>query len=166
MSRLQLALEQIVFARNYTIRLLDHTPVADWFRQPPGGVSHIAWQVGHLAFAQYSLAMEPIRGLQPQDVDLMPEKYLSLFGADSVPDADPKQYPNQAEIRAVLGRVHEQALQELDGLDDRELDQPVADPLPFARTKLLMLHWCARHEMLHAGQIGLLRRQLGHSPLW
>ena|SRR6516162_1282572 len=50
-SRLQLAVEQILFARNYTIRLLDQTPVTEWFRQPPDGVSHIAWQVGHLAFA-------------------------------------------------------------------------------------------------------------------
>jgi len=48
MSRLQLAIEQIVFARNYTIWLLDQTPVTEWFRQPPGGVSHVAWQVGHL----------------------------------------------------------------------------------------------------------------------
>jgi hypothetical protein len=50
-SRVQLAVEQILFARNYTIRLLDQTRVTEWFRQPPDGVSHIAWQVGHLAFA-------------------------------------------------------------------------------------------------------------------
>jgi hypothetical protein len=35
MSRLQLAIEQIEFARNYTLGLLDQTPAADWFRQPP-----------------------------------------------------------------------------------------------------------------------------------
>jgi hypothetical protein len=50
MSRLQLAIEQIVFARNYTIGLLDRTPAADRLRQPPGGVSHVGWQVGHIAF--------------------------------------------------------------------------------------------------------------------
>ena len=37
MSRLQLAIEQIVFARNYTIGLLDQTPADEWFRQPPSG---------------------------------------------------------------------------------------------------------------------------------
>jgi len=42
MSRLQLAVEQILFARNYTIRLLDQTLVTEWFRQPPGGDSHTA----------------------------------------------------------------------------------------------------------------------------
>jgi hypothetical protein len=56
-NRLQLAIEQIVFARNYTIGLLDQTPMAEWFRQPPGGVTHVAWQVGHIAFSEYRLAL-------------------------------------------------------------------------------------------------------------
>jgi hypothetical protein len=166
MSRVELALEQIVFARNYTIELLDQTPVADWFRQPPGGVSHIAWQVGHLAFAQYRMALWRIRGPQPQDDGLLPSEFARLFGIESVPDPDPGKYPSQADVRAVFDRVHEQTLRELRGLDESELDQPVPHPHRFAKTKLLALLWCAHHEMLHAGQIGLLRRQLGHRPLW
>jgi hypothetical protein len=55
MSRQGLALEQIVFARNYTLGLLDQTPTAEWFGQPPVGVSHVAWQVGHVAFSEYRL---------------------------------------------------------------------------------------------------------------
>ena len=166
MSRLRLALEQIVFARNYTIRLLDHTPVADWFRQSPGGVSHIAWQVGHLAFAEYRMALERIRGPRPQDADLISEGFLRLFGRDSMPDPDPAKYPGQAQIRAVFERVHGQALRELRGLDEGELDRPVLRPHPLVQTKLWALLWCAQHEAVHAGQIGLLRRQLGHAPLW
>jgi DinB superfamily len=54
MSRLRLAFEQIVFARNYTTGLLDQTPTAEWFRQPPGGVSHVAWQVGHTPWRRRS----------------------------------------------------------------------------------------------------------------
>jgi hypothetical protein len=166
MSRLQLAIEQIVFARDYTIRLLDQTPATEWFRQPPGGVSHIAWQVGHLAFGEYSLALREIRGPQPQDIDLLSEKHLAQFGPDSVPDPDPTAYPSQSELRAAFDRVHEQVLRELPSLAEAELDQPIQDPVPFAKTKLLMLLWCARHEMVHAGQIGLLRRQLGYAQLW
>jgi hypothetical protein len=166
MSRLQLAIEQIVFARNYTIWLLDQTPATEWFRQPPGGVSHVAWQVGHLAFAEYRLALWRIRGQQPQDADLLSEKHRSLFGPESVPDADPKKYPDQAQLRALFDRVHEQVLRELPGMNEGELDQPVPHPHRFAKTKLLALLWCAHHEMLHAGQIGLLRRQLGYPPLW
>jgi hypothetical protein len=166
MSRLQLAIEQIVFARNYTLGLLDQTPTADWLRQPPGGISHVGWQVGHLAYAEYRLALRRIRGQQAHDEGLFSQDFVRLFGANSVPDADPAKYPGPAEIRAVLDRVHEQVLRELPALDEAELDQPVPHPHPFAQTKLLALLWCAHHEMLHAGQIGLLRRQLGHPPIW
>jgi len=166
MSRLQLAIEQIVFARNYTIGLLDQTPTTEWFRQPPGGVSHVGWQVGHLAFAEYRLALWRIRGRQPQDDSLFSQEFVRQFGANSLPDADPAKYPAPAEIRAVLDAVHAQALRELPGLEEAELDQPVPHPHPFAKTKLLALLWCAHHEMLHVGQIGLLRRLLGYPPLW
>jgi hypothetical protein len=166
MSRLRLAVEQIVFARNYTVRLLDQTPAADWFRQPPGDVSHVAWQVGHLAFAQYRMALERIRGPQPQDAALISGEFLRLFGRDSMPDPDPAKYLTPAEIRAVFDRVHEQALRELRGLDESESDQPVRKPHPLVRTKLWALLWCAQHEAVHTGQIGLLRRQLGYAPLW
>jgi hypothetical protein len=165
MSRLQLAIDQIVFARRYTLRMLDQTPEAEWFKQLPGGVSHVAWQVGHLAFAEYRLALWRIRGPQPDDDGLLAPDFVRLFGVESVPDPDPAKNPTQAEIRAVFDRVHEQVLAELPGLDEAELDQPVVKPHVLAKTKLWALLWCAHHEMLHAGQIGLLRRQLGYPPL-
>jgi DinB superfamily len=165
MTRLELAIEQIIFARNYTIELLDQTPVGEWFRQSPGGVSHVAWQVGHLASAEYRLALWRIRGEQSQDSDLISEAHRSLFGYESVPDSDPAKYPSPADLRALFDRVHEQVLREVRGLDEDELDQPVPHPHHFAKTKLLAVVWCAHHVMLHAGQIGLLRRQLGYPPL-
>jgi hypothetical protein len=166
MSRLQLAIEQIVFARNYSLGLLEQTPQADWLRMPPGGISHVGWQVGHLAFAEYRLALFRIRGRLPQDDALYGQEFADLFGAKSTPHPDPARYPAPAEIRGVLDRVHAQVLQELPGLEEASLDQPVPHPHPYARTRFLAFLWCAHHEMMHAGQIGLLRRQLGYPPMW
>jgi hypothetical protein len=84
-SRLQLAIEQIVFARNYTIGLLDQTPADEWLRVPPDGVSHVAWQVGHIAFSEYRLALWRIRGERPGDDAFFSPNFKRLFGADSVP---------------------------------------------------------------------------------
>jgi uncharacterized damage-inducible protein DinB len=165
-NRLQLAIDQIIFARNYTLELLEQTPSAEWYRQSAGGVSHVAWQVGHLAYAEYRLALWRIRGQQLEDDTLFSHDFVRLFGPDSVPDFDPANYLAPAEIRAMLDRVHERTLRELRSLDEAELDQPVPHPHRFAKTKLLALLWCAQHEMLHAGQIGLLRRLLGYPPMW
>ena len=164
MNRLQFAIDQIVFARNYTLGLLDQTKTEDWFRLPTGGVSHVGWQVGHIAFSEYRLALWRIRGPLPQDDNLFSADFKRLFGADSVPQAN-SPYPAD-ELRAVLNRVHEQVLRELPALDDTQLDQPVPYPHRFVKTKLQGLLWGAHHEMLHAGQIGLLRRHLGYPPMW
>jgi hypothetical protein len=48
-------------------------------------VSHIAWQVGHLAFAEYRLALWRIRGVLPQDADQVSEKHRFLFGRNRSP---------------------------------------------------------------------------------
>lgn len=39
---IDLLAEQLRFARMYTQHLRDATPASDWFRLPPGAVSHVA----------------------------------------------------------------------------------------------------------------------------
>jgi hypothetical protein len=166
MSQLKLASDQIVFARNYTLKLLASVAPQDWFRMPAEGVSHIAWQVGHLAMAEYRLALDRIRGRQPGDELLISELFLMQFGRDSLPDPDPAHYPGPDEIRHTFEQVHRQVLHELPGLTDEELTEPPLKPHPLFTTKIGGLFWCGQHEMMHAGQIGLLRRFLGRKPLW
>ncbi len=167
MSRLQLARDQIAFARTYTLDLLDTIPVADWFRMPAEGVTHVAWQVGHLAMAQYRIVFERVRGARPEDEALIPADYLRLFLRDSVPDPDPAKYPSPAEIRGVFDRVHVAVLAYLDaGVPDDVLDDTILTPHRLFKTRIDILRWCAAHEMLHAGQIGLLRRLFGQRPVW
>jgi uncharacterized damage-inducible protein DinB len=166
MSRLSLAVSQIARARKYTLRLLDNTDPAEWFKQP-GGVTHIAWQAGHLASAEYRLALERIRGRRPEDAKLIAADFSARFLRESVPNPDPAQNPTPEEIRATLERVHARVLLELKELPEESADEPAPPPHhPLFDTKLGALLWCAQHEMLHAGQIGLLRRLLGHAPLW
>jgi hypothetical protein len=164
--QLQFALDQIVFARGYTVKLLDATPTADWFRMLPGGVTHIGWQVGHLAMAEYRLLLERVRGRVPSDQNLISELFLLQFGRDSTAEPDPAKNPSAEELRHVFDVVHQQALHELPQLTDEDLQQPPLKPHPLFNIKMGGLWWCGQHEMMHAGQIGLLRRQLAHAPLW
>jgi hypothetical protein len=166
MSVVQLVLGRIVFARTYTLRLLDTIKPADWFRQPQGAVTFVAWQVGHLAVAEYRLALDRIRGRRDEDEALIDAAFVARYGRESVPDADPSRNPSPADIRRVFDRVHEQVLRELPGLPEEELAVPVTRPHPCFETKQDALFWCAHHEGVHAGQIGLLRRQLGQLPVW
>ena len=114
---------------------------------------------------EYRLALVRVRGRQPGDSEFISDEYLSLFGKGSVPEPDPGRYPDPEELRRVLNRVHEHTLSELADLPDTILDEPSEPRHPMFRTKLGALGWCAQHEFLHAGQIGLLRRLLGSEPL-
>jgi uncharacterized damage-inducible protein DinB len=127
MTGAERAVEAIRRAREYTNHLLGHIATEDWFRMPHEGVSHVAWQVGHLAYA-------------------------------------PTAYPTPAEIRQVFDSVHRRSLEETSALSDAVLAEPASPHARFS-TKGGALTWCAEHEMLHAGQIGLLRRLLGQAPL-
>ena len=161
MSRLQTAIDQILSSRDYTNRILETIEDTDWFRMPEPAVTHIAWQVGHLAVAQYGLSLVRMRGEHESDENLIPKAFRDHFTRASVPAADPAANPSIAEIRSVFDRVHQQATEELPNINDDDLDLPPLLPHQLFNTRLGALHWTARHEMLHVGQIGLLRRLFG-----
>ena len=69
------------------------------------------------------------------------------------------------EIRRVFDAIHRQVLEEISVLDDAVFNEATDSHSRFS-TKGGSLTWCAEHEMMHAGQIGLLRRLLGQPPLW
>ena len=159
------ARKQIEFARNYTQTLLVDVDDDAWFRQPAGSATHLAWQVGHLAMAQYMLTLFRLRGKLPEDEQLIPKSFLKRFVKGSVPQGDPSAYPPVAEILEVFRGVHTRLMEQLPSYGDRDLDATVVEPYAVFNTKLGSLFFCASHEMLHAGQIGLIRRLLGKPPL-
>jgi hypothetical protein len=164
-SRLEIAVKQIEFARKYTLGLIEDIADSDWFRMPTQGVTHVGWQVAHLAIAQYGLCLYRVRGRCKEDLKLMSSDFRKQFSKGSSPNPDPAQNPAPEEIRAVLARVHQQALAELAGVADADLETPVDEPYAVFNTKLGALFFCSAHEMIHAGQIGLLRRLLGKTPI-
>jgi hypothetical protein len=164
MTNAERAVESIRRAREYSNHLLGHIAIEDWFRMPHERVSHVAWQVGHLAYAEYRLALERIRGPKPGDEQFFPPEYQQKFGRNSIPVGDPSAYPTPEEIRHVFDAVHRRSLEETSTLSDAVLAEPASPHARFS-TKGGSLTWCAEHEMLHAGQIGLLRRLLGQPPL-
>ena len=162
-GRLELAIRQIEFSRQYTLSLLEDLTDQEWFAQPAGAETHIAWQVGHLAMAEYGLCLFRVRGRQEADLELMSSQFRKRFSRGSTPSA--VRQPPLDELRAVFQRVHAQTLAELPGYTATLLAEPIDEPYAVFANKMGALLFCSAHEMLHAGQIGLLRRQLGKPPL-
>jgi DinB family protein len=162
---LPLAIEQIKFARQYLLTLLNDITDDEWFRIPMGATTHLAWQIGHVAMAEYGLCLFRQRGRKAEDLELMPSKFRKQFSRGSVPDPDPANHSSPAELLAVCERIHQQCLAEMPILSAETLAEPVDMPYAVYPNKLGSLLFCSHHEMIHAGQIGLLRRLLGKPPV-
>lgn len=165
LSALHLAIGQLNFARDYTRSLLADIAPDEWFAMPPGAPTHLAWQVGHLAMAEYGLCLFRQRGRQEIDTELMTGKFRKQFSRGTTPEADASVYPPPAEIQATFERVHQQALLELPTFSAESLAVEIDMPYAATNTRLGAILFCSHHEMLHAGQIGLLRRLLGKPPV-
>ena len=165
LAGLQLAIEQIKFARAYTQTLLADIDDDEWCRVPVGASTHLAWQLGHLAMAEYGLCLFRQRGRRSEDIALMPSKFRKQFSRGSMPMIVQAENPPVAEIQSAFDRIHEQSLAEMATLDSATLAEPIDMPYAATPTKLGSLLFCSHHEMIHAGQIGLLRRLLGKQPI-
>lgn len=165
MNSRDFALARIARARQYTKQLLEDIEDELWLVRPEGCPTHVAWQVGHIAMAQYALCLMRVREAQPGDRELMSRPFRKQFSKGSAPAGDTENHPTPAEIRRVFDAVHAQVLKEAPLLDEAELEQELAAPHEMFTTKIGALHFSADHEMLHAGQIGLLRRMLGKAPV-
>jgi len=111
------------------------------------------------------LCLMRVRDAQPGDREIMSRAFRKQFSKGTTPDAVPENNPSPAEIRNVFDAVHAQVMHEAPDFDETELQRELAAPHEMFTTKMGALHFSADHEMLHAGQIGMLRRMLGKPPV-
>ena len=165
-EKLAIAIRHIEFARNYSRSLLDGLEDEDWFWSPDQFTTHIAWQVGHLAMSEYGLTLFRQRGRDLGiDSQLMSSKFRKLFMRGTQPVADRSAYPEPSEILEVLDRVHTRMRIEIVGFDGPQLDEPLDPPHAAYATRYGALLFAGDHEMIHSGQIGMLRRLMGKDPI-
>jgi len=165
MTRIECVLQALQFSRGFTQGILDKVPDEDWYRFPHGSYTHVGWQVGHLAWAQHRLVFTRVAGESAGADRLLPTDYAELFGKGSTPRAAPSEYPGVSDLRGVFNAVHSRALLVVPTLADALLDETTDPPHPAFSNKFEALLWSARHELVHAGQIAMIRRGFGHAPL-
>jgi hypothetical protein len=182
--RIEIVQRLLESSRQYTLSLLEGLSDDDWFWTPDRGLgdgvsatdpaaeptdavygSHIAWQVGHIAMAEYGLLLFRQRGRAEVDLELMPGSFRKRFAKGSQPSPDRTAYPEPSEILSQLEKIRTQVLLELPGYDPASLDDPLDPPTAGYATKYGAMLMAPQHEMLHCGQIGVLRRMLGRAPI-
>jgi hypothetical protein len=158
-------LGQMEFARTYTLQLLDNVSEEIWQQSPQGIPTHFAWQVGHLAIAQYGLMLFRQRGRVEGDLDLMPGWFRKRYGRGSSPTNESATHPCKTEMLAILEKIHRSSMDFMRTAPAELLAEPTDMPFAAYPIKLGAFLFCPLHESIHAGQIGLLRRAHGLDPV-
>lgn len=126
------------------------------WHQIEGRGNSVAWMVGHLVETREQLlkALGASSGLG----------WGGRFkrGAVRLERAD---YPTRAEVEAAFVATQEPVLAALLGLSAERLAQPTPVTVGAAKTMADLVAFFAFHEGYHVGQIGYVRRFLGHAAL-
>lgn len=123
-----------------------------------GAANPIIWIAGHLVQFRSRLAL--VIGARQHEIP-----WASLFMTGSRP-GDPEDYPPIEEIVAMWGAVSadiQARFEEMDG-DALAALPPVGVATPDGTVRGAVALF-AFHDAYHIGQMGLIRRVLGHSPL-
>ncbi|GIW98265.1 MAG: hypothetical protein KatS3mg111_1598 [Pirellulaceae bacterium] len=165
LAQRDMAIAQMDWMRHYTLELMDTIPFSRWFEIPPGSSSNVAWQVGHLAVSEYGLFLFRQRGRLAEDRELMPSWLRKRFGRGSDPTCVASDTTSPQELLDHLDAIHQRSLTHAKQLSAATLREPIDMPYAVYATKLGALLFGAPHESIHAGQIGMIRRQLGLAPI-
>ncbi len=159
------ALGQMKFNRAYLKGLLENVPKELWTVIPGGATSHLLWQVGHIAVAEYGLLLFRQRGRAEGDIQLMPGWLRKNFGRGSQASIDADYNPTPDEMMRLLDAIDDQSHTEAAKYAAGSLLEPADMPYAVYPMKLGAMLFAPLHEAIHIGQIGVLRRLLGLQPV-
>ena len=134
---------------------------AQWVHQVHPGCNHALWFVGHMANTDNFL----LSLVAPQRTAPL-EGYRERFGMGSQPVNRPEEYPPPQEVLETMRERRRTLLNVLGEMSEEDLSRatPPGSPdfLPDFASVFEMANW---HEAMHAGQLSVARRALGHKPL-
>jgi hypothetical protein len=158
---LESGLAALGFARWTTTKLLENLPENKWCHQVTPNANHALWVLGHIAWTDDSVLVD--LGGRSWQCD---ETYRALFAMKSTPVADPARYPSIATVRDFAHGIREELSAWFQGMSEEKLAAPTPTGWEFfAPTFAALMSSLACHEALHAGQITVIRKALGMTPL-
>jgi uncharacterized damage-inducible protein DinB len=156
------ALDAFAASRKIIAGMLDGVPAEQFCHQPYPGANHALWTMGHLATVdQYFL----------KKLDARPEtrfdEFRKMFFMKSTPQPSLSDYPPVPEVRAYFDQSRLELLDWLRSLDDDQLERPLPEPFhSFQPNLTLLFGHLSWHEGFHAGQLSVIRKSLGVTPMF
>ncbi len=130
----------------------------DLMRRPGEGCNHLAWQLGHLISSEVRLLESVVPG---QGTEL-PDGFADAHSKEQSNNDDPAGFHGKQTYIELFDKVRAASLAALDAYAESDLDNPAPEDFrEFCPTMGDMFTLIATHQMMHAGQFVIVRRQLG-----
>ena len=136
---------------------------ADLLVRPVPGANHIAWQLGHLIAGENMMINETCPGSMPA----LPAGFAEKYSNDTAGSDDRGAFLSKDEYLRLYRQQREATLKALDTLSEADFDRPAPEQFrSFCPSVGAMFNTQATHWLMHAGQWAIVRRKLGHKPLF
>lgn len=146
-----------MFSRSAGIfeKTIDGIPDEQWFQQPAAESNHLMWVTGHVVV--HRAVVPKILGVEWS----APWQKLFSRGSRRVAQRD---YPEVAIIRAAWKEVSRKLATALENANSEQLSSPAPQGMPSDDgTVAGTIAFFCLHEIYHVGQMGYLRKWLGHA---
>ncbi len=168
-------LQPMDHARDVLRRLADATPHAHWWHQPVPGANHVAWTLGHLAWADDLV----LRALGEPGGLPSPPTWEARFAWRTTPAPEPGGQPGEEpgeqpgpepepeELLRVLDDRRAALRRWIAALPEERLaETPPADLAGWVPVLGALPGALAHHDGMHAGQLQVVRKSLGLAPVF
>lgn len=151
----------LIHSREVTKKLFsEFEKPEDWMVRAAPGSNHALWIAGHLMFAEnYFTGL-----VDPSKKADLPE-YAKLFGIGTTVSDNRDDYPPLEDVLEKLRERRNVYLKLLKDCSKKDLKREVKDGPPYMFDVAAVFQMSAWHEALHTGQLTVIHRKLGHSPI-
>lgn len=119
---------------------------------------HAAWQLGHLISSEYRM----IKGIQPQIPELVTPDFSEMHDKANAFLPGPQRFAPKSEYVRLMGVVRSTTIGVLESFPEETLSKPGPEFMrSYAPTVGSVFTSIGSHELMHAGQIAVIRRKLG-----
>lgn len=157
---LENGLATLAFARKATLGLLEDIPDDKLCFRPGGVGNHATWIAGHIAWADdFFLSKLGDRESKCSG------PWSDRFAMGSKVQDSAEGYPPLRELLDAMGERREALVSWFKSMNESQLAAPLSgDWQDFAKSYGMLITTIAWHEGMHAGQLSVIRRELGLGP--
>lgn len=136
---------------------------ADLMVRPAPGCNHIKWQLGHLIHSEHQMLEELFPGRMPA----LPDGFAARYSKDRAASDDPAAFDSKERLLETYRTQRAAALGLLEEMTPGDFARPTTERIQsYAPTLAAAFSLLGSHWMMHCGQWAVVRRKLGHPPLF